>query len=83
MKNKKEKNIEVAELVNLICELQEKKGNGHYKHSYALGCIQAILDWEVRGFNKGFQTLQENINDSYKRIKKELDNLNVEALVAA
>jgi hypothetical protein len=69
----KNKDIEVQELVNLICELQEKKGNGDFKHSYALGTIQAILDWEVRGFNKGFQTLQENINDSYKRIKEELD----------
>jgi hypothetical protein len=80
MKNKKEKNIEVAELVNLILELQEKKGNGDYKHSYALGTIQAILDWEVRGFNKGFQTLQENINDSYQRVKKELDELEMKKL---
>ena len=80
MKNKKEKNIEVAELVNLICELQEKKGNGAFKHSYALGTIQAILDWEVRGFNKGFQTLQENINSSYESVKKELDEVNAKAL---
>ena len=81
MKNKN--NIQVHELVNLICELQEKKGNREWKHSYALGTIQAILDWELKGYYKGSYTLQEAINNSYDSVKHELDNLNVEALVAA
>ena len=76
MKNKNnETNIEVHELVNLICELQEKKGNGDWKHSYALGTIQAILDWEVKGYNKGFKSLQEVINDSYDSVKGEMEAL--------
>jgi hypothetical protein len=74
MKNK-EQDRQVHELVNLICELQIKKGNGDFKHSYALGTIQAILDWEVKGFNKGFRTLQESINNSYMSIKAEMDAL--------
>ena len=71
MKNKN--NVQVHELVNLICELQELKGNGDYKHSYALGTIQAILDWEIKGFNKGYRSLQESINDAYDNVKVELD----------
>jgi len=81
MKNKnKENNKSVTELVNLICELQEKKGNGDFKHSYALGTIQAILDFEVKGYNKGFRTLQETINNSYEVVKKELDELKIKNL---
>ena len=77
MKNKNTvTNIEVSELVNLICELQTKKGNGDFKHSYALGTIQAILDWEIKGYNKGFKSLQEVINDSYESVKVELKALN-------
>ena len=78
MKNKN--NVQVHELVNLICELQELKGNGDWKHSYALGTIQAILDWEVKGFNKGFRSLQETINDAYDSVKKEMEALKYENL---
>jgi hypothetical protein len=77
MKNKNNvENKTVTELVDLICELQVKKGNGDFKHSYALGTIQAILDWEVRGYNKGFRSLQEVINGSYDNAKEELDAFN-------
>jgi hypothetical protein len=77
MKNKNNvTNIEVNELVNLICELQEKKGNGSFKHSYALGTVQALLDWELKGYSKGVSTLQERINDSYNNVKVELDSIN-------
>ena len=76
MKNKNNiTNYSVQELVDIICELQVKKGNRDWQHSYALGTIQAILDWEVRGYSKGVSTLQERINDSYNHIKVELDGL--------
>jgi hypothetical protein len=78
MKNKN--NVEVHELVNIICELQTLKGNRDFMHSYALGTIQAILDWEVKGFYKSFRTLQEVINDSYDNVKTELDALKMESL---
>ena len=80
MKNKNNVDRTVTELVDLICELQEKKGNGSYKHSYALGTIQAILDWEVRGYNKGFRSLQETINGAYDSVKKEMEALKYENL---
>jgi hypothetical protein len=73
MKNKNNvENKTVQELVDLICLLQEKKGNKDWKHSYALGTIQAILDWHVRGITTD---LQGTINDSYNNVKVELDAL--------
>jgi hypothetical protein len=77
MKNKNNvTNYSVQELVDLICELQVKKGNKDWQHSYALGTIQAILDWEIRGYSKGVSTLQERINDCYNNVKTELDSIN-------
>ena len=74
MKNKKEENnITVTELVNTIIELQDKKNNREFAHSYALGTLQAILDWELKGYTNG---LQEAINRAYLTVKAELDNLN-------
>ena len=74
MKNKKKiTNRTVTELVNKIVELQTAKGNRDFAHSYALGTIQAILDWEVKGYYKGTRTLQEVINDSYINAQVELD----------
>ena len=75
MKNKNNVDRTLTELVYLICELQVRKGNGDYKHSYALGTVQAILDWEVKGYNKGFRSLQETINGAYNNVKVELDSL--------
>ena len=74
MKNKNNvENKTVTELVDLICEVQTKKGNGDCRHSYALGTVQAILDWHVRGFTTD---LQGTINDSYNSVKVELDSIN-------
>ena len=76
MKNKNNiNNVQVHELVNAICELQTLKGNRDFMHSYALGCVQALLDWEIKGFNKGFRTLQEAVNSSYESVKEELDEV--------
>lgn len=79
MKNKNTTDRQVHELVNIICELQTLKGNRDFMH-YALGTVQAILDWEIKGFYKGYRTLQEVINDSYENIKTELDALKMENL---
>ena len=73
-------NYSVNELVDLICELQVKNGNGDWKHSYALGTVQAILDWEVKGYNTGFRSLQETINGAYDSVKKEMEALKYENL---
>ena len=74
MKNKNNvENKTVQQLVDLICEVQTKKGNGEWKHSYALGTVQAILDWHVKGYTND---LQGTINDSYNSVRVELDSLN-------
>jgi hypothetical protein len=76
MKNKNTTDRQVHELVNLICELQTLKGNRNFMHSYALGCIQALLDWDLKGYYKGHRSLQEAINDSYDSVQTEIDALN-------
>ena len=76
MKNNNTIDRTVTELVNIICVLQTTKGNEAHKHSYALGTIQAILDWEIKGYSKGVSTLQERINDAYNTVKAELYSLN-------
>ena len=73
MKNKNnENNIQVHELVNAIAELQERKGTGTYAHSYALGTLQALIDWHLKGYS---DDLQKAVNDSYSSVKNEMDAL--------
>jgi hypothetical protein len=67
-----EHNVTVHELVNLITELQEKKGNKAFAHSYALGTLQAIVDWEVKGYTNG---LQEALNGAYASVEAEMKGL--------
>ena len=42
------------------------------KWAYTCGILEAILDWEVKGYSKGFKTLQESINDAFERYEQEL-----------
>lgn len=75
MKNKikhTEKDITVQELVNKIVELQDKKNNRQYAHSYALGTLQAIIDWEVKGYSSG---IQDALNRAYATVDDELKEL--------
>jgi hypothetical protein len=67
-----EKDVTVHELVNLITELQDKKGNKAFAHSYALGTLQAIIDWEVRGYTSG---LQDALNRAYATVESEMREL--------
>jgi hypothetical protein len=74
MKNKnKENNKSVTELVNKIVELQEKKGNRQYAHSYALGTLQSIINGELNGWNS--DGLQEAVNDSFNSVQNEINAL--------
>jgi hypothetical protein len=68
-----EHNVTVHELVNLITELQDKKGNKAFAHSYALGTLQAIVDWEVKGYTNG---LQDALNRAYVQVEAEMAELN-------
>jgi flagellar motility protein MotE (MotC chaperone) len=66
----------VKELVDLIIEIQTKRNNKAHAYAYALGAVQSILDWELKGFNYG--SLQETINDQYTSYKAELKALEKE-----
>lgn len=74
MQNKN--NRTVKELTDKLVEL----GEAHYpndpsaKWAYTVGTLQAILDWEVKGYSKGIKTLQESINDAYERYEQELQH---------
>jgi hypothetical protein len=67
-------NYSVKQLTNKIEELAKVRyPNDHsMKWAYTCGILEAILDWEVRGYGNGIRTLQENINDAYERYDKEL-----------
>jgi hypothetical protein len=81
MENKN--NYTVKQLVDKLkelCETREYK-DSTYKWAYTVGTLEAILDWEVKGFNKGFKTLQETINEAFLRCDEELQGL--KELVAA
>lgn len=71
-----ERDITIAELVNTMVELQDKKNNKAFAHSYALGTLQAIIDWELKGYSNG---LQEAVNRAYIQVKKELDDVVAES----
>ena len=75
MKNKKEEtNYTVKQLTDKIAELSAARyPNDHsMKWAYTCGVLEAILDWDVKGYNKGFQSLQEAINQAYLRYEQEL-----------
>ena len=75
MKNKNnENNYSVKQLTDKIQELQAVKfpTDHSMKWAYTCGVLEAILDWEVKGYNKGFKSLQESINEAYLRYEEEL-----------
>jgi hypothetical protein len=69
-------NYTVKELTEKIAELCELRfpGDLSMKWSYVSGVLEAILDFEVRGYNKGFKTLQEAVNESFIRYDQDLQN---------
>ena len=76
MKNKEETNYTVKQLTDKIAELCEHRfpTDRSLKWAYVSGVLEAILDFEVRGYNKGFKTLQEAVNESFIRYDQDLQN---------
>jgi hypothetical protein len=74
MKNKEETNYTVKQLTDKIAELCEHRfpTDRSLKWAYVSGVLEAILDFEVRGYNKGFKTLQEAVNESFIRYEQDL-----------
>jgi hypothetical protein len=71
MKNKN--NVTVKQLTDKIAELCKAKypNDPSMKWAYVAGVLEAMLDWEVKGY--GYGSLQERINDSFKRYEEELE----------
>jgi hypothetical protein len=67
-------NYTVKQLIDKIDELCQAKYPTDYsmKWAYTCGVLESILDWEVKGYSKGFSTLQERINEAYERYDQEL-----------
>jgi dTDP-D-glucose 4,6-dehydratase len=68
MKNKNNKTAN--DLLNLILDVEKKKGND-FGYALATGVLIGIMDWARSSSDKN--TLQNEINYQYNRVKKELD----------
>lgn len=75
MKNKTETNYSVKQLVDKLGELCEHRfpSDRSMKWAYMAGVLEAILDFEVKGYNKD-KTLQEVVNESFTRYDQDLQN---------
>jgi hypothetical protein len=67
MKNKNTVVRTINETVDLMVDLQHKKGNREFAQSYALGACMGIIN------SAKWMDLQLAINDTYDNIKVELD----------
>ena len=74
MKNKEETNYTVKQLTDKIAELCEHRfpTDRSLKWAYVSGVLEAILDFEVRGYNKGIKSLQQVVNESFDRYEQDL-----------
>ncbi|NDD52430.1 hypothetical protein EBZ39_00880 [bacterium] len=74
MENKN--NRTVKELTDKIAEMCQAKypTDPSMKWAYTCGILEAMLDWEVKGYSRGIKTLQESINDAYDRYENELQH---------
>jgi hypothetical protein len=72
MKNKE--NVTVKQLTDKLAELCTVKypSDHSMKWAYTTGVLEAILDWEVKGYSKNVETLQERINTAFLRYEDEL-----------
>ena len=72
MQNKN--NRTVKELTDKIAEVSQAKFPSDSAHKWAYRCcvLVSILDFEVKGYANGYQTLQEAINSAYERYDSEL-----------
>jgi len=72
MKNKE--NYTVKQLTDKLEELSKAKfpNDPSMKWAYTCGVLEAILDWEMKGYDSGRLTLQDHINNAYERYDNEL-----------
>jgi hypothetical protein len=71
MENKNNKTVK--EMTDKLAELCKAKypNDPSMKWAYVSGVLEAMLDIEVKGL--GYGSLQDRINDSFKRYEEELE----------
>jgi hypothetical protein len=74
MKNKNTTNYTVKQLTDKLSELCAARypSDPSMKWAYMTGVLQSILDWELNGYNNGFKSLQESVNEAFLRCDEEL-----------
>jgi len=74
MQNKEGTNYTVKQLTDKIAELCEVRypTDRSMKWAYVAGVLEAILDFEVKGYNKGIKSLQQVVNESFDRYEQDL-----------
>ena len=72
MKNKE--NVTVKQLTDKIAELCTAKypNDPSMKWAYVAGVLEAMLDWELKGYSAKWDTLQDRVNAAFLRYEEEL-----------
>jgi len=72
MKNKE--NVTVKQLTDKLTELCAAKypNDPSMKWAYVAGVLEAMLDWELKGYSEKWDTLQDRVNAAFLRYEEEL-----------
>ena len=68
-------NVTVKQLVDKLNELkaQDYKNDPSNRWAYVAGVLEAMMDWELKGYDKGSKTtLQDRVNEAFERYDREL-----------
>jgi hypothetical protein len=73
MKNKN--NVTVKEMTDKIVEVCKVKypNDPSMKWAYIAGVLEAMMDWELKGYSNSYSTLQDRVNESFERYERELE----------
>jgi hypothetical protein len=72
MKNKE--NVTVKQLVDKITDLCQRRypTDPSMKWAYTTGILEAMMDWELKGYSEKWDTLQDRVNAAFERYENEL-----------
>ena len=68
-------NVTVKQLVDKLNELKARdyKNDPSNRWAYVAGVLEAMMDWELKGYDKGSKTtLQDRVNEAFERYDREL-----------
>jgi hypothetical protein len=74
MKNKE--NVTVKQLTDKLAEFSAARyPNDHsMKWAYTCGVLEAMMDWELKGYSEKRDTLQDRVNAAFERYDQELQH---------